>query len=141
MAEGAKPEETSEKALRLFLSFCGRQTIRPTPIPQETVGICYCPQVHDQATQCPEQCLVHNKLLQNDQLSLLYTGLSLGVGDIDKNESIFFQYLDIDIQTIFLKSFKELCANWQRRSSWSFDLLHLTYYCIELLVHKDMRHY
>jgi len=69
--------------------------------------------------------------------------LILGVGDIDKNWylNIFFQYLDIDIQTIFLQSFKEMCANWQRRSSWSFDFLHLTYYCIELLVHKDMRHY
>ncbi|KAG5262277.1 hypothetical protein AALO_G00273400 [Alosa alosa] len=39
--KGAKLEETSEKALRLFFSFCGRQTIRPTPIPREMVGICY----------------------------------------------------------------------------------------------------
>jgi len=40
-----------------------------------------------------------------------------------------------------LQSFKEMCANWQRRASRSFDLLHLTYYCIELLVLEDMRHY
>ena len=35
------------------------------------------PHLHDQATQCPEQHLVHTKLLRNDQLSLLYTGLYL----------------------------------------------------------------
>ena len=35
------------------------------------------PHLHYQATQCTEQHLVHTKLLRNDQLSLLYTGLYL----------------------------------------------------------------
>ena len=35
------------------------------------------PHFHDQATQCPEQHLVHAELLRNDRLSLLYTGLYL----------------------------------------------------------------
>ena len=35
------------------------------------------PLLHDQATQCPEQHLVHTELLRNDRLCLLYTGLSV----------------------------------------------------------------
>ena len=37
----------------------------------------HCPLLHDQATQCPEQDLVHTELLRNDRLCLLYTGLSV----------------------------------------------------------------
>ncbi|XP_059921978.1 uncharacterized protein LOC132468265 [Gadus macrocephalus] len=37
----------------------------------------HCPLLHDQATQCPEQHLVHTELLRNDRLCLLYTGLSV----------------------------------------------------------------
>ena len=37
----------------------------------------HCPHLNEKATQCPEQHQVHTELLQNDPLSLLYTGLSL----------------------------------------------------------------
>ena len=33
----------------------------------------HCPLLHDQATQCPEQHLVHTEHLRNDRLCLLYT--------------------------------------------------------------------
>ena len=37
----------------------------------------HCPLLHDQATQCPEQHLVHTELLRNDRLCLVYTRLSV----------------------------------------------------------------